>query len=106
MVRAMLSVAAVAIAIPTIAQVTKALIDGPINGECFRAYVEQQLVPVLKPGDIVVMDNLAAHKVHGVRTFSLDSQEELDKTAVFWEMSLDRPLIAGAILVFLSRRSA
>src|SRR3984893_1640203 len=34
--------------------------DGPINGECFRAYVEQQLVPVLKPGDIVVMDNLAA----------------------------------------------
>src|ERR1700730_3655227 len=34
--------------------------DGPINGECFRAYVEQQLVPVLKPGDIVIMDNLAA----------------------------------------------
>ncbi|WP_436798360.1 transposase, partial [Mesorhizobium ventifaucium] len=30
--------------------------DGPINGECFRAYVEQQLVPVLEPGDIVVMD--------------------------------------------------
>jgi hypothetical protein len=30
--------------------------DGPINGECFRAYVEQQLVPVLKPGDIVIMD--------------------------------------------------
>jgi transposase len=30
--------------------------DGPINGECFRAYVEQQLVPVLRPGDIVIMD--------------------------------------------------
>jgi hypothetical protein len=30
--------------------------DGPINGQCFRAYVEQQLVPVLRPGDIVVMD--------------------------------------------------
>ncbi|BCH26991.1 hypothetical protein MesoLjLb_67760 [Mesorhizobium sp. L-8-3] len=30
--------------------------DGPINGQCFRAYVEQQLVTVLKPGDIVVMD--------------------------------------------------
>jgi transposase len=28
--------------------------DGPINGACFRAYVEQQLVPILKPGDIVV----------------------------------------------------
>jgi transposase len=36
--------------------------DGPINGECFRAYVEQQLVPVLKPGDIVIMDNLGSHK--------------------------------------------
>ena len=36
--------------------------DGPINGECFRAYVEQQLVPVLEPGDIVILDNLAVHK--------------------------------------------
>src|SRR6201995_4140139 len=36
--------------------------DGPINGQCFRAYVEQQLVPVLKPGDIVIMDNLGSHK--------------------------------------------
>jgi len=42
--------------------------DGPINGECFRAYVEQQLVPVLRPGDIVIMDNLASHKQTGVRT--------------------------------------
>jgi transposase len=41
--------------------------DGPINGECFRAYVEQQLVPVLKPGDIVIMDNLASHKSAGLR---------------------------------------
>src|SRR5882757_7658916 len=38
------------------------VIDGPINGESFRAYVEQQLVPVLQPGDIVVMDNLGSHK--------------------------------------------
>jgi transposase len=36
--------------------------DGPINGATFRAYVEQQLVPILKPGDIVVMDNLGSHK--------------------------------------------
>lgn len=36
--------------------------DGPINGECFRAYVEQLLVPVLRPGDIVIMDNLGSHK--------------------------------------------
>jgi transposase len=41
--------------------------DGPINGEYFRAYVEQQLVPVLKPGDIVVMDNLGSHKAAVLR---------------------------------------
>lgn len=44
-----------------------AVIDGPMNGLTFRAYVEQFLAPTLKPGDIVVMDNLAAHKVDGVR---------------------------------------
>ena len=41
--------------------------DGPINGECFRAYVEQQLVPVLRPGDIVIMDNLGSHKSAAIR---------------------------------------
>jgi transposase len=42
--------------------------DRPINGEKFRAWVEQFLVPELKPGDIVVLDNLSSHKVAGVRT--------------------------------------
>ena len=41
--------------------------DGPINGTYFRAYVEQVLLPVLKPGDIVVMDNLGSHKSAAVR---------------------------------------
>ena len=41
--------------------------DGPMNGECFRAYVEQVLAPTLQPGDIVVLDNLASHKVTGIR---------------------------------------
>ena len=41
--------------------------DGPINGECFRAYVEQVLLPSLKPGDIVIMDNLGSHKSAEVR---------------------------------------
>jgi putative transposase len=41
--------------------------DGPINGECFRAYVRQQLVPALRPGDIVIMDNLGSHKSTAVR---------------------------------------
>jgi transposase len=38
------------------------LFDGPINGECFRAYVEQVLVPQLQPDDVVIMDNLGSHK--------------------------------------------
>jgi transposase len=42
------------------------VVDGAMNGELFRAYVQQHLVQVLKPGDIVVMDNLSAHKVAGV----------------------------------------
>jgi putative transposase len=42
--------------------------DGPINGETFRAWVEQFLVPELKQGDIVILDNLPSHKVEGVRT--------------------------------------
>ena len=42
-------------------------IEGTINGPLFRAWVEQHLAPVLKPGDIVVMDNLSSHKVAGVR---------------------------------------
>ena len=43
------------------------VIDGPINGEIFLAYVEQFLVPTLKPGDIVIMDNLGSHKSISVR---------------------------------------
>jgi transposase len=38
-----------------------------MTGEVFRAYVEQMLAPALRPGDVVVMDNLAAHKVAGVQ---------------------------------------
>lgn len=43
------------------------VLEGAINGEIFRAYVEQMLAPTLEPGDIVVMDNLGSHKVAGVR---------------------------------------
>ena len=43
------------------------VIDRPMNGAIFQAYVEQCLTPTLAPGDIVVMDNLPAHKVQGVR---------------------------------------
>ena len=42
-------------------------VEGGINGALFRAWIEQHLAPVLKPGDIVVMDNLSSHKVAGIR---------------------------------------
>jgi transposase len=42
-------------------------LDGPMTGAAFRAYVEQFLAPALAPDDVVVLDNLAAHKVAGVR---------------------------------------
>jgi len=43
------------------------VLDGPINGIAFQAYVDQVLVPDLRPGDIVVMDNLGSHKGAGIR---------------------------------------
>lgn len=43
------------------------VLDGPMTGVAFRAYAEQFLAPALAPGDVVVLDNLAAHKVDGVR---------------------------------------
>ncbi len=42
-------------------------LDGPINGRSFQAYVDQVLVPEIKPGDVVIMDNLGSHKGPGVR---------------------------------------
>jgi transposase len=43
------------------------VLDGPMNGEAFLVYVQKVLVPTLRRGDLVVMDNLPAHKVEGVR---------------------------------------
>src|SRR5207302_185082 len=51
----------------TTALTAPCVIDGPMNGNAFLAYVEQVLAPTLKPGDIVVLDNLSAHKVPGIR---------------------------------------
>ena len=47
--------------------IARLVLDGPITGRAFRAYAEQFLAPSLVPGDVVVLDNLAAHKVAGVR---------------------------------------
>ena len=43
------------------------VLDGAMDGEAFLAYVQQFLAPALRPGDIVVIDNLSSHKVAGVR---------------------------------------
>jgi transposase len=43
------------------------VLDGPMDGECFFAYVEQVLAPSLHPGDVVIIDNLPAHRVNGVK---------------------------------------
>ena len=43
------------------------VLDGPIDGESFRTYVEKVLVPTLKPDDIVIIDNLGSHKGNAVR---------------------------------------
>jgi transposase len=43
------------------------LLDGPIDAESFQTYIKEVLVPSLKPGDIVVMDNLSSHKAKTIR---------------------------------------
>lgn len=52
-------------------------IEAPTDGEIFLAYLEQVLCPQLRPGDLVVMDNLAAHKVAGVRELIENAGAEL-----------------------------
>ena len=43
------------------------VVDGPMDGELFLAWVEQFLCPTLQTGDIVILDNLSSHKVDGVQ---------------------------------------
>ena len=54
-------------ALPIDGKTAPMVLDGPINDLAFQAYVEQVLVPELRPGDLVVMDNLGSHKGAGVR---------------------------------------
>lgn len=53
------------------------VLDGPMNGAVFKAWVEQMLAPALRPGDIVIMDNLPAHKIDGIEQAIRDRQAEL-----------------------------
>ncbi len=59
--------------------VAPCVFNGAVNGEAFLAYVEQVLAPTLRPGDIVVMDNLASHKVAGV----LEAIETVDASLLY-----------------------
>ena len=58
------------------------IIDGAMNGEAFTAYAEHLLAPTLGSGDIVVMDNLPAHKVKGAR-------EAIEKAGCLWNILPD-----------------
>src|SRR5262249_46687345 len=53
------------------------LLEGPIDGESFQTYVKQVLVPTLRPGDIVIMDNLGSHKSGAVRQLIRSSGAKL-----------------------------
>ena len=53
------------------------VVDGAVNGDVFEAFVEQVLIPQLKPGDIVIMDNLSSHKRAHVRELIETQQAEL-----------------------------
>ena len=46
------------------------VLDGPMNGDAFRAYIEQVLVPTLTPGDVVIIDNLPVHRATCIRKAS------------------------------------
>src|SRR5262249_10761450 len=58
------------------------VIDGPINGASFRAYVEQFLVPTLSAGDIVIMDNLGSHKGQAVLPAALLARSQPDRAGL------------------------
>ena len=53
------------------------VVDGAVNGDVFEAVIEQVLVPQLKPGDIVVMDNLSSHKRDRIREWIETHQAKL-----------------------------
>src|SRR5215470_18950512 len=73
---------------------------GPMDGDAFRAYVTKVLVPELTPGDVVIMDNLPAHKVSGVRQAIEDEDEPLGiETGLPLEPGLPCTLYIWALLL-------
>ena len=81
------------------------VVDGPMNGDVFLAYVQQQLAPTLRPGDTVIMDNLSSHKRVGVR----EAIEDVGARLVYlppYSPDLNPIELAFAKLKALLRRAA
>ena len=53
------------------------LVDGPVDAEVFLVYLQQVLLPALHPGDVLILDNLATHKVRGVQALVRAKDVEL-----------------------------
>ena len=53
------------------------VLDGPMDGQAFRVYIEEVLAPTLTRGDVVVLDNLSAHKVAGIRQVIADRRAQI-----------------------------
>jgi hypothetical protein len=72
------------------------VLDGPVDSPCFKAYVNQFLVPTLKPGDMVVMDNLSAHKSEDSRRHRRRPAWPLEEKACIMEEVLARQSLLQA----------
>lgn len=68
-------------------QIAQLTIEAATDGDIFLAYVEQVLCPQLPPGDVVAMDNLAAHKVVGVRELIQQAEAEIVATHPDWRIA-------------------
>lgn len=66
-----------AIRLEGVVQDATLLIDGPMNRDTFEMYTAQCLVPTLRPGDVVIMDNLSSHKGAAVRELVESAQADL-----------------------------
>ena len=82
------------------------VLDGPMNGEAFRAYVEQVLVPELAAGDVVVMDNLPAHKVGGRDFLWLMVSSPRDRAAGKSRLGVGKPHQLGLSTAMRTRSGA
>ncbi len=66
------------------------LFDGPINGAVFLAWVQESLVPALKPGEIVIMDNLGSHRGKAVRHAIRQAERSFLPAEIFAGLEPDR----------------